>query len=716
MIQTGWAGVRERNELGTTRRFYRWAGCGAAALLALALLPGAARAQVVINEIMYNSVEQVDPDVEYVEIFNAGAATVNLTAWHLLDDDNLHVPCPLEGTLAPGEFLVIAEDLALFTAKYPGVPNLNPAAFGPAFGLANGSDVVRLFNAGGSVVDIVSYSDSAPWPPAADGDGPALELLNPGLNNSLAASWSANGVVDGTPGTVNSVFNLPIIAGTARDVPLPQSTDGVWVTSKVTDAQGVAGVSLFADTGSGFASLPMLDDGMHEDGAAGDTVYGAQIAPHPAGTLVRYYVRATDTAANAATDPPAAPAGYYAYTVDHVLPPLRIDEVAASNTATIQDPADGKFEDWLEIRNTGPFPVDLGGMFVSNDLGQSMEFALPAVVLPPGGLALVWCDNEPAQGPLHATFKLAKEGGAVALFDTLHHGNVRIGGFTFGLQNPNVSFGYVAGEPDAPEYLTPATPGASNAAADVYSDVCINEFHTTSSAGGVDDWVELHNRGDSLASIAGWHLTDDVQLPMKYTFPPGTFIPAGGYLAVDELELGFSFSSTGSEVIMLTQAGGVTGRDYYDYGPQIDDVSEGRIPDGTANWDFFYTPTQAAANTCAGVPPASLPPVELRLAGDTGIVWGAVDGAAHYDVVKGDLAAVVQSSGASGDFSRAGMSCVENNSADALSTDGSAPPSGGVIFYLARAFAGECAGASYASGGAAEAPGRDATIPPLCPP
>lgn len=50
--------------------------------------------------------------------------------------------------------------------------------------------------------------------------------------------------------------------------------------------------------------------------------------------------------------------------------------------------------------------------------------------------------------------------------------------------------------------------------------------------GDLRDWVELHNDGPQPVSLENWSLTDNPRLPRRWTFPPGTSIPAGGYLLV----------------------------------------------------------------------------------------------------------------------------------------------------------------------------------------
>src|SRR6185503_10913093 len=58
-----------------------------------------------------------------------------------------------------------------------------------------------------------------------------------------------------------------------------------------------------------FESLLMLDDGQHQDGVAGDGIFGAVLLPLGSGTVVEYYVEATDTFGSQRTWPaPALPA------------------------------------------------------------------------------------------------------------------------------------------------------------------------------------------------------------------------------------------------------------------------------------------------------------------------------------------------------------------------------------------------------------------------
>jgi hypothetical protein len=681
-----------------------------AALIAAFAAGVSARADIVINEIMYNSIES--PDVEYVELYNNGAAAIDMAGWYLLDSDPLHGKCYLVGELQPGGYLVVAGFISTFQAKYPGVTNLNANQFdnaaGTGFSLGNSGDSVRVFDDVGIVQDFTAYDDLAPWPTAANGTGPSLELVYPGLDNSLPSSWAAstNGAAQGTPGARNSVYTLdqtPIVDTVGRSVAIPSSSDTVIVSGRATDDHGVTGVGLYVDSGSGYVFQSMFDDGQHGDGAAGNQIYGAFIPAKPDGTLVKYYISAQDTIAQTTTYPAAAPAEYVAYTVGYKPPALYINEILTSNAGGIVDEL-GQHEDWLEIRNRDTVPIDLGGMFLSDNLDRPQIWKIPpSTVIPPGGYLVFWCDNDVSQGPLHTSFKLTKADGRIGLFETVDHGNTLVHGFYWGLQNTDVSFGFLPDDADAPDYIATPTPSAPNGGAP-FSPVCIDEFQTTSSAGGIDDYIELYNRNASAVDISGWHLTDDPTTPIKYTFPGGSVLAGHGLVLISEATLGFSLSSTGSEIILLSAADGVTGQDFFDYGPQIADQTQGRYPAGSGYWHFFNPGSLGAGNTCAFG--GALPAVSnLRFVAKDAMAWNALSGAQDYDIQRGDLALLRSSSG---NFATSILGCAENDSTDTKSYVPDAPGSG--LYFLVRGVTFACGTGTYDDGSASQSGLRDAEI------
>jgi hypothetical protein len=71
----------------------------------------------------------------------------------------------------------------------------------------------------------------------------------------------------------------------------------------------------------------------------------------------------------------------------------------------------------VEVRNCGEEPRSLDGIFLGEHFPATEDwFAFPAGSrLGSGEAVVVYCDSEPAQGPLHAPFKLDASGGRLVL-------------------------------------------------------------------------------------------------------------------------------------------------------------------------------------------------------------------------------------------------------------------------------------------------------------
>ncbi len=150
-------------------------------------------APIVINEINYNSPDNPNAG-DWIELYNNSATAVDLSAWYFEDESGDYFGFPAGTVMAPNAYLVLAEDRANFQAVYPAINDLL-GDFGNSlvgsFKLSNKAETLRLYTANGTLVDSVRYEDNAPWPVAADGDGPTLQLIDADLDNALASSWIA---------------------------------------------------------------------------------------------------------------------------------------------------------------------------------------------------------------------------------------------------------------------------------------------------------------------------------------------------------------------------------------------------------------------------------------------------------------------------------------------------------------------------------------------
>jgi hypothetical protein len=163
---------------------------------------------LVINEINYNSALTFNPE-DWVELYNPTASAINLENWSF-QDEAANFVIPAGTSIAANGFLMLIRDEALFTAVYPTVANYVVLGFG----LSGAGERIRLLHPSSCLVDEVTYDDVPPWPTEPDGNGPTLQLIDPALDNSLAASWQASAQIGGTPGlpTQPVISNGPIFS------------------------------------------------------------------------------------------------------------------------------------------------------------------------------------------------------------------------------------------------------------------------------------------------------------------------------------------------------------------------------------------------------------------------------------------------------------------------------------------------------------------------
>lgn len=143
---------------------------------------------------------------------------------------------------------------------------------------------------------------------------------------------------------------------------------------------------------------------------------------------------------------------------------LVINEFMASNSSTIADPQ-GDYDDWVEIYNHSDAPMDLAGMYLTDRLDEPMRWQVPrsasqSTVVPPGGYLLIWLDGDTDDAGLHASFSLAADGEAIALFAP--DGTTLVDGITFGEQRPDVSYGRSPDGTGPFGFMLAPTPEASN--------------------------------------------------------------------------------------------------------------------------------------------------------------------------------------------------------------------------------------------------------------
>lgn len=262
-------------------------------LYPLAGAAGAGDTHVILNEVMYHPPGGRD-ELQFIELYNPGAATVSLSGWSLTKGAKFTFAYGTE--LRSKGYLVVCRDSVAFRAQYGPEANVGGAFTGR---LGHKGARIELTDRAGSVVDALEYRDQAPWPTGPDGYGNSLERICPGAPSNDPANWMSSEAgtghaAGGTPGRQNACFSalpLPVVSdvGSQRAA----ANDSIRVTAAVVDAGGVQSVMLAWQPRTAQGLRPWTEAPMQlESGAAQRGVYAADIRPPAEAVVIRYTVRA----------------------------------------------------------------------------------------------------------------------------------------------------------------------------------------------------------------------------------------------------------------------------------------------------------------------------------------------------------------------------------------------------------------------------------------
>lgn len=157
---------------------------------------------LVINEIHYNPNDLVNPpdttsgkNFEFIEIKNCGNNSINLKDMYF--EKGIRLKFTEDEIIAPGGFIVLAEDEFWFQQKYGFAPDATYKGK-----LDNGGENLWLVDPCGEIADSLRYNDNSPWPGTADKGYYSLALKDCSTDNAVATNWSIQSVFT-TPGEEN---------------------------------------------------------------------------------------------------------------------------------------------------------------------------------------------------------------------------------------------------------------------------------------------------------------------------------------------------------------------------------------------------------------------------------------------------------------------------------------------------------------------------------
>jgi hypothetical protein len=251
----------------------------------------------------------------------------------------------------------------------------------------------------------------------------------------------------------------PGIVSLEPDVNSPEINTMINFTAQVTGAEEVY-LYYRLNSAENFTAIQMFDDGAHNDGAAGDQVYGcgAEITT----LLLQYYAVAVN--AQAAVFLPARAAHEF-YTINASLSTptpgeVVVNEFLAKNE-TGQVNETGVYADWIELYNNTDKPLDLYGLYLSDNPNKLNKFAFPPnSLIGPNGYLIIWADELASTSQyIHCNFKLSADGESVILSDGA---SVITDSVNFGPQTVDVSMGRCPNGTGNFEFFAVPTFGTSN--------------------------------------------------------------------------------------------------------------------------------------------------------------------------------------------------------------------------------------------------------------
>ncbi|MBR4291901.1 MAG: lamin tail domain-containing protein [Oscillospiraceae bacterium] len=245
--------------------------------------------------------------------------------------------------------------------------------------------------------------------------------------------------------------------------------------------------------------------------------------------------------------------------------PIVLSEILAGNRTYISP--NGKYLDFVEVRNNSDSPVDISGYMIS-DRPDYIGYTFPqGTILQAHSAIVCWCDKE-SDSDRYGKFGISRKGDDTILL--YNKANVLIDQYTVPVVEENVPV--VRMEDGTWATAVYATPGFENTDAgfekwlksvDAESvSVVISEvmsgsgFAIIDGEGNQSDWVELLNTGNKAVVLDGAFLSDDPQNRTKWQIPSMTIKPgdralircAGAAAGADEAS--FALARDGGSVIL----------------------------------------------------------------------------------------------------------------------------------------------------------------------
>lgn len=541
-------GVNNLSLQGLNNRGQPVAGASATRTITYTGVVEAPQDRIVINEIMYHPFA---PETSYVELHSTATNNAfDLSNWRLNGLDGVIPPGTI---LEPGGFLVFVKNRDEFARVYGSSIPIAGVFEGD---FDKGGETLQLIRPGATpdpdtVIDQVTYDDDSPWPAAADGTGPSLQLIDPAQDNNRVANWTA------------ASLNQP--------PPQPQllvTWSNVWKYMQTANLDGVNWTA------------PAYADSAWPSGAGVLAAEECNCLPEPIRTplavangRITYYFRTT-----------------FNYTGSLSGASLKL-------TALLDDGAvfylNGQ-EIYRTRLGSGTITyASTAAPFVS-DANYEGPFTLPAAALVLGTNVLAVEVHQTSDSSSDVAFGMKLET------------DFPDGATNLALYTPGAVNSVRATRPAFPAlWLNEAMPvnvaGVTNGIVDRF--------------GEREPWGEIYNGGTNVISLSGFYLSTNYANPLLWPFPAGATINPGQFLIVwldgepgeattTEQHASFRLpAGNGALLLSHVVAGQTNVLDYLNYSVASAGRSYGDYPDGNVSRrQLFAIPTPGGTNIPVGLP------------------------------------------------------------------------------------------------------------------
>ncbi len=261
---------------------------------------------------------------------------------------------------------------------------------------------------------------------------------------------------------------------------------------------------------------------------------------------------------------------------------IRINEVLARNDRAVR--VGDKYPDLVELYNSSSATVDLKGLSLTDDKSNPDKFTFPpGAVIGSNKYLVLYADSDNTPG-LHLGFGLNQDGDDLYLFSG--QGQL-LDSVTFGLQIADRSIGRLAGGAWG---LASPTFGAANVAAQFAASdaLLINEWLAAGVSPVTEDFIELYNPASLPVALGGLYFTDVPETvqnlkkiaPLSYISGHGlSLFIADGNGSAGANHVNFRLAAEQGFIGLF--APDLSLIDCIYYGPQTNNISQGRSPNGS---------------------------------------------------------------------------------------------------------------------------------------